>query len=75
MCIMFSRIITNKYHALCGTFSSALEQKKTIDKEEFGAIDYDAPVKSEKKKIGLGTQVNLFCYALSNPYNQCSRHT
>ncbi|KAM5579813.1 hypothetical protein ABKV19_009535 [Rosa sericea] len=39
--------------------SSALEQKKTIDKEEFGAIDYDAPVKSEKKKIGLGTQIGV----------------
>ncbi|KAK9923954.1 hypothetical protein M0R45_032349 [Rubus argutus] len=39
--------------------SSALEQKKTVDKEEYGAIDYDAPVESEKKTIGLGTQIGV----------------
>ena len=71
---MFLRKISVKYHALFGTFSSALQQKKTVEKEEYGAIDYDAPVKSEKKKIGLGAQVNLLCYVLSNPYKQCSRH-
>ncbi len=36
---------------------SALEQKKTDEEKEIGAIDYDAPVESEKKTIGLGTQV------------------
>ncbi|XP_004303801.1 PREDICTED: uncharacterized protein LOC101309273 [Fragaria vesca subsp. vesca] len=39
--------------------SSALQQKKTVEKEEYGAIDYDAPVKSEKKKIGLGAQIGV----------------
>lgn len=36
---------------------SALEQKKTDEVKEFGAIDYDAPVESEKRTIGLGTKV------------------
>lgn len=37
---------------------AALEQKKTEEQKEFGAIDYDAPVESEKKTtIGLGTKV------------------
>ncbi|KAM7254228.1 hypothetical protein ACFE04_031910 [Oxalis oulophora] len=35
---------------------SALEQKKADEKKEFGAIDYDAPVESGKKTIGLGTK-------------------
>ncbi|CAB4272074.1 unnamed protein product [Prunus armeniaca] len=42
--------------------SSALEQKKVVEKKEFGAIDYDAPVeleKEEKKSIGLGTQIGV----------------
>ncbi|PQP99304.1 uncharacterized protein Pyn_15338 [Prunus yedoensis var. nudiflora] len=42
--------------------SSALEQKKVVEKKEFGAIDYDAPVeleKKEKKSIGLGTQIGV----------------
>lgn len=52
-------------------FSSALEQKKVVEKKEFGAIDYDAPVeleKKEKKSIGLGTQVNFaaFCVLTVN---------
>lgn len=38
---------------------SALEQKKTEESKEFGPIDYDAPVKSDQKTIGLGTKVHL----------------
>uniref|UniRef100_A0A2N9FBW9 Uncharacterized protein n=1 Tax=Fagus sylvatica TaxID=28930 RepID=A0A2N9FBW9_FAGSY len=38
---------------------SALEQKKTDEEKEIGAIDYDAPVESEKKTIGLGTQIGV----------------
>lgn len=40
---------------------SALEQKKAEEEKEFGAIDYDAPIESEKKTIGLGTKVILDC--------------
>jgi hypothetical protein len=39
---------------------SALEQKKADEVKEFRAIDYDAPVESEKKTIGLGTKVKNF---------------
>lgn len=39
---------------------SVLEQKKVDEVKEYGAIDYDAPVESEKKTIGLGTKVNKF---------------
>ncbi|XP_034209593.1 uncharacterized protein LOC117622899 isoform X1 [Prunus dulcis] len=42
--------------------SEALEQKKVVEKKEFGAIDYDAPVELEKKEtksIGLGTQIGV----------------
>lgn len=39
---------------------SALEQKKAVEKEEYGAIDYDAPpADSEKKTIGLGTKIGI----------------
>lgn len=38
---------------------SALEKKKADTKKEFGAIDYDAPVESEKKTIGLGTKIGI----------------
>ncbi|KAF5466227.1 hypothetical protein F2P56_016174 [Juglans regia] len=38
---------------------SALEQKKADEEKEFGAIDYDAPVESEKKTIGLGTKIGV----------------
>ncbi|KAL1205682.1 hypothetical protein V5N11_001383 [Cardamine amara subsp. amara] len=38
---------------------SALEQKKTEEVKEFGPIDYDAPVKSDQKTIGLGTKVGV----------------
>lgn len=39
---------------------SALEQKKVEEKKEFGAIDYDAPISSDKKTIGFGTKVQGF---------------
>ncbi|KAK0596754.1 hypothetical protein LWI29_018663 [Acer saccharum] len=38
---------------------SALEQKKAEEEKEFGAIDYDALVESEKKTIGLGTKIGV----------------
>lgn len=38
---------------------SAVEQKKAQEENEFGAIDYDAPIESDKKTIGLGTKVNM----------------
>ena len=44
---------------------AALEQKKADEEKEFGAIDYDAPVESEKKTIGLGTKVRLGCFLFS----------
>ncbi|XVE91129.1 hypothetical protein DITRI_Ditri20bG0130000 [Diplodiscus trichospermus] len=39
--------------------SAALEQKKAEEQKEFGAIDYDAPVESEKKTIRLGTKIGV----------------
>ncbi|KAF5741597.1 hypothetical protein HS088_TW10G00601 [Tripterygium wilfordii] len=38
---------------------SALEQKKEEEKRTFGAIDYDAPVESEKKTISLGAKIEV----------------
>ncbi|CAN8233786.1 unnamed protein product [Cochlearia groenlandica] len=38
---------------------SALKQKKTEVVNEFGPIDYDAPVPSDQKTIGLGTKVGV----------------
>lgn len=38
---------------------SALEKKKTEVVKEFGPIDYDAPVKTDQKTIGLGTKVGV----------------
>ncbi|XP_060969310.1 uncharacterized protein LOC115713390 [Cannabis sativa] len=38
---------------------AALEQKKADGEKEFGPIDYDAPVESEKKTIGLGTKIGV----------------
>ncbi|XP_016683763.1 uncharacterized protein [Gossypium hirsutum] len=38
---------------------AALEQKKVEEQKEFGPIDYDAPVESEKKTIGLGTNIGV----------------
>ncbi|KAL3632798.1 hypothetical protein CASFOL_025782 [Castilleja foliolosa] len=38
---------------------SALEQKKTEVKEQYGAIDYDAPSETNKDEIGLGTKIGV----------------
>lgn len=38
---------------------SALEQKKTEQVKKFGPIDYDAPVQSDQKTVGLGTKVHI----------------
>lgn len=46
---------------------TALEQKKADEKKEYGAIDYDTPVESEEKTIGLGTKVEIL--QLSDAYS------
>ncbi|CAI0442090.1 unnamed protein product [Linum tenue] len=38
---------------------SALEQKRADVVKEFGPIDYDAPIESEKKTIGTGTKIGV----------------
>lgn len=38
---------------------SALEQKKVEEQKEFGPIDYDAPISSDNKTIGLGTKIGV----------------
>ncbi|XP_050224707.1 uncharacterized protein LOC126674314 isoform X2 [Mercurialis annua] len=38
---------------------SAIQQKKADGIKDFGPIDYDAPVESDKKTIGLGTQIGV----------------
>ncbi|CAA2972815.1 5-oxoprolinase [Olea europaea subsp. europaea] len=38
---------------------SALEQKKSEEKKQYGVIDYDAPVKTESSTIGLGTKIGV----------------
>ncbi|GLT61761.1 hypothetical protein SLA2020_344440 [Shorea laevis] len=38
---------------------AALEQKKAEENKEFGPIDYDAPVESEKNTIGIGTKIGV----------------
>nr|GEV89053.1 tetratricopeptide repeat (TPR)-like superfamily protein [Tanacetum cinerariifolium] len=38
---------------------SALNQKKTEEKNIYGTIDYDAPIESEPSKIGLGTKIGV----------------
>ncbi|KAF3517113.1 hypothetical protein DY000_02062204 [Brassica cretica] len=38
---------------------SALEKKKTVVVNKFGPIDYDAPVQTDQKTIGLGTKVGV----------------
>ncbi|XP_031249397.1 uncharacterized protein LOC116107231 [Pistacia vera] len=38
---------------------SAVEQKKEEKEREFGAIDYDAPIESDKKTIGLGIKIGV----------------
>lgn len=37
----------------------ALEQKKSEEEKQYGAIDYDAPVKTESSTIGLGTKIGV----------------
>ncbi|KAK3411209.1 uncharacterized protein LOC104423277 isoform X2 [Eucalyptus grandis] len=38
---------------------SAIEQKKVDEMKGFGAIDYDAPVETDDKTIGLGTKIGV----------------
>ncbi|KAA8541521.1 hypothetical protein F0562_022673 [Nyssa sinensis] len=37
----------------------ALEQKKAGENKEYGAIDYDAPIESERSTIGFGTKIGV----------------
>ncbi|KAJ4956201.1 hypothetical protein NE237_012984 [Protea cynaroides] len=37
----------------------AIEQKKAEEIKQYGAIDYDAPIKSEQSTIGFGTKVGV----------------
>ncbi|KAL6639794.1 hypothetical protein ACP70R_022616 [Stipagrostis hirtigluma subsp. patula] len=38
---------------------SALEKKKTEENKNYQAIDYDAPIESDKNTIGFGTKVGI----------------
>lgn len=56
---IFSVIFLDEGYSSFAILRSALEQKKAEEIKEFGPIDYDAPIESEKKTIGLGTKVKL----------------
>ncbi|XP_078169648.1 tetratricopeptide repeat (TPR)-like superfamily protein [Carex rostrata] len=38
---------------------SAIEKKNTEQKQSYQAIDYDAPIESDQKTIGIGTKVGI----------------
>lgn len=38
---------------------SALEQKKAEEDKQFGAIDYDTPVETKSRTVGLGTKIGV----------------
>jgi hypothetical protein len=40
-------------------YRSALDKKKVEEKKTYQAIDYDAPVESDKSTIGFGTRVSI----------------
>lgn len=68
---MFSKSCWCLLFVWCNTLlRAALEKKKAEEEKEFGAIDYDAPIESDKKTIGFGTTVILgFCYFCFSPEN------
>jgi len=40
-------------------YRSALEKKKAEENKDYQAIDYDAPIESDKSTIGFGTRVSI----------------
>jgi len=40
-------------------YRSALEKKKAEENKDYQAIDYDAPIESNKSTIGFGTRVSI----------------
>ena len=40
-------------------YRSALEKKKAEENKDYQAIDYDAPIESDKTTIGFGTRVSI----------------
>lgn len=44
----------------CVLSRSALEKKKAEENKDYQAIDYDAPVDSDKRTIGFGTRVGIY---------------
>jgi hypothetical protein len=44
---------------LLSFYRSALDKKKVEEKKTYQAIDYDAPVESDKSTIGFGTRVSI----------------
>ncbi|KAJ0039313.1 hypothetical protein Pint_22916 [Pistacia integerrima] len=55
---------SNELFSFCALLTSAVEQKKAEKEREFGAIDYDAPIESDKKTIGLGIKVNMLYFVI-----------
>lgn len=41
-------------------YRSALEKKKAEENKDYQAIDYDAPIESDKSTIGFGTRVSIY---------------
>ncbi|PIA25773.1 hypothetical protein AQUCO_10800038v1 [Aquilegia coerulea] len=52
--IIFDRQFEERLQAIR---RSAIDQKKTEELNQYGTIDYDAPIVSERNAIGLGTQI------------------
>lgn len=48
---------SNLYYFL---YRSALEKKKADENKNYQAIDYDAPIESDKSTIGFGTRVSIY---------------
>ena len=54
---MFSaRLLVLFFYVL---YRSALEKKKAEENKDYQAIDYDAPIESDKTTIGFGTRVSI----------------
>lgn len=54
---MFSaRLLVLFFYVL---YRSALEKKKAEENKDYQAIDYDAPIESDKSTIGFGTRVSI----------------
>ncbi|KAF5191914.1 Ethylene-responsive transcription factor-like protein [Thalictrum thalictroides] len=52
--IVFDRQFEERLQAIR---RSAIDQKKIEESNQYGTIDYDAPIVSERNAIGLGTQI------------------